>query len=79
MELIPIEVICHSGYKTDEYPRSFTWFEKDFIILEIVDRWYQSDRDPDVPAADYYKVKADDEGQYIIKNERESDRWYLVI
>ena len=79
MELIPIEVRCHSGYKADEYPKSFTWYEKEFRIMEIIDRWYQADRDPEVPEADYYKVKADDGGQYILKNEKLSDYWYLVI
>lgn len=79
MEFIPIEVACHSGYKADEYPKSFTWYEKDFKIVEIMDRWYQADRDPNVPAAEYYKVKADDGGQYIIRKEKGTDQWYLVI
>ena len=79
MELIPIEVRCHSGYKANEYPVSFTWYEKEFHIVEIIDRWFQTDRDPKVPAADYYKVKTDDGGQYILKNEKVSDHWYLVI
>jgi hypothetical protein len=79
MESIPIEVTCHSGYKADEHPKSFTWFEKEFIIIEIIDRWYQGNRDPLVPAADYFRVKANDGGQYIIKNEKESDQWYLII
>lgn len=79
MELIRIEVECHSGFKADEYPKSFTWYEKEYEIVEIVDRWYQMDLNPDVPAADYYKVKADDRGQYIIKKDKKSDEWYLVI
>jgi hypothetical protein len=79
MELIPIEVECHSGYKADEYPVSFTWYEKRFEIRKIIDRWFQGDRDPEVPAADYYKVKAHDGGEYILKNELALNCWYLVI
>jgi len=60
--LIPIHVESHSGYKVDEYPKCFYREGKRFDILEITDRWYQTDRDPESPAADYFKViTADDQ------------------
>ncbi len=79
MELVPIEVECHSGYKDCEYPKMFIWYEKRYEIVEIIDRWYQGDRDPEVPAADYFKVRAVDGGNYILKHVQNSDCWYLVI
>lgn len=79
MELIPIEVTCHSGYKADEYPKNFIWFEKEFKITDIIDRWYQGFQDPEDSAADYFKVKAADGGKYILRHELKTDNWYLVI
>ena len=79
MELIPVKVECHSGYKADEYPKNFSWEDKQFEITEIVDRWYQGDRDPNVSPADYFKVKILGGGQYILKHDIDKDKWLLVI
>ena len=79
MELIPIVVICHSGYKLNEYPKSFTWYDKEFQILEIIDRWYQGEHDPTVPPADYFKVKVNDGSKYLLKHDQTEDNWLLVI
>lgn len=79
MELMLIEVRCHSGYKADEYPKSFIWYEKEFEIIEIMDRWYQGDRNPEVPTADYFKVKVNDGTIFLIKHDLAEDIWSLVI
>jgi hypothetical protein len=79
MKLIPIKVECHSGYKADEYPKCFYWNSQRFEIEEISDRWYQGDRDPESPVADYFKVYTAYGRQYLIKHEVESDEWYLII
>ena len=73
-----IEVECHSGYKADEYPKCFYWYDKKYEIKEISDRWYQGDLNPEFPPANYYKVLTTCDKQFIIKHEIESDRWYLV-
>ncbi len=56
MELIPIQVQCYAGYKADESPCRFflgdIWIE----VQEILDRWYQGNRDSEWPIADYFKV-----------------------
>jgi hypothetical protein len=78
MELVPIEVICHSGHKADEYPKFFTWKDEEFRITEITDRWYQGDRDPETPAADYFKVLTVLGGTYLLRHELDEDKWYLV-
>lgn len=56
IELIPINVECHSGYKADEYPKCFYWNNEKYDIQEIVDRWYQGERDPEWPVSNYFKV-----------------------
>jgi hypothetical protein len=77
MKLIPIEVECHSGYKADEYPKYFLWNNERFEISQVTDRWYQGETNPDYPVSNYFKVVTTRGEQYIIKNDLESDRWYL--
>jgi hypothetical protein len=78
MNLIPIIVECHSGYKADEYPICFYWDNTKIEIKEILDRWYQSHPSPDWPVADYFKVRTAGNAKYIIKHELKQDRWFLV-
>ena len=79
MHLHPISVECYAGHKANESPRGFRLDDRRIAIAEILDRWYQGDRDPEWPIADYFKV-VDREGTiYILKRDRESDDWFLVI
>ncbi|HAQ20490.1 MAG TPA: cytoplasmic protein [Prolixibacteraceae bacterium] len=78
MKLIPIIVECHSGFKTDEYPICFYWANIRFEIREIADRWYQTQITPDGPVANYFKVRAAGNAEYIIKHELKNDLWFLV-
>jgi hypothetical protein len=82
MDLIPIQVECHSGYKADEYPVCFYWNNERYEIREILDRWYQTDQHPEWPVAEwpvsnYFKVDTAGEVQYIIKHNLDDDEWYL--
>ena len=78
MELIPIRVQAYSGYQADESPRRFLWNDQWIEVDGVEDRWYQADRDPEWPMADYFKVLGDDGRRYLIKHDRESDEWYLT-
>ena len=77
IEMIPIKVECHSGYKVDEYPKCFYWNNDRFEIQEIIDRWYQGDRDPEWPVSNYFRVDTTCGKRYIIKHDIENDEWYL--
>lgn len=79
MELIPIEVICYSGYKADEYPKNFIWEDISFDIIEIIDRWYEGYNKPGSESANYFKVRTSPTGTYLIKQELKGDRWFLVV
>jgi hypothetical protein len=79
MKLIPIKVVSHSGYKADEYPLYFYWHSKKFETKEILDRWYQAERHPSGPAANYFKICTTGNEEYMIKHEVERDRWFLII
>ena len=60
---------------------SATTFEKDasraFCLSSVLDRWYQIESKPEWPRADYFKVWAADEREYLLKHDLESDEWFL--
>lgn len=78
-ELFSVDVECHSGYKADEYPKRFYRDGARVEIEEILDRWHQADREPDLPPANYFKVRATDNKIYLLKYEIQKDQWYLWI
>lgn len=79
MDLIPIKVVSHSGYKADEYPVYFYRHNKRYEIKEIRDRWYQYEHHPTGPVADYFKIYTTGNEEYILKHELKSNRWFLII
>ena len=79
MEFIPIKVECHSGYKADEYPSKFTWGYTEFEIIEIIDRWHEGYHNSAPKAVNYFKVKTDLKGSFLLKHEISNDRWFLVV
>ncbi len=77
MRLTPIQVECYAGAKADETPRRFTLDGRTIEVSEVVDRWYQVESMPEWPRADYFKVRAADGQQYLLKHDLESDEWFL--
>ncbi len=69
---IQLRVECHSGYQADERPLRFFIKDREFQVLEVLDRWYE-------PQDTYFKVKADDGGFYILRHchEGQKDWWRL--
>ena len=67
-----VRVECYSGYKADERPVRFFLGERCYHVLEIEDQWYG-------PGNSYFKVKADDENFYILRNAwgEEPSGWFL--
>ncbi len=65
-----LRVECKAGYRGDETPLRFTLDEKERVVVEIIDRWY----DPD---ADYFKLRADDGFLYLLRHDRSTDEWSL--
>ncbi len=77
--LIPVKVVCHSGYKADEYPKSFFYNNQEFEVTEISDRWYQTENTSEFPAADYFRVKTGAGEKYLLKHELKDDRWFFCF
>lgn len=79
MAFEPVEVISYEGYKANESPRSFVWADRTFKIAEIIDRWYEGSPDERSEVMDYFKVRADDGGTYIIRYNRLFDSWAVLV
>jgi hypothetical protein len=55
-----LEVDCYSGRKADERPIRFRLEGRQYLVEEILDRWYG-------PHDAFYKVRADDGNLYILR------------
>jgi len=77
MRLIPVQVECYAGAKADETPRRFVLEGQSIEVSEVLDRWYQVESRPEWPRADYFKVSAVDQREYVLKHDLESDEWFL--
>jgi len=78
MKLIPIKVECYAGYKADEYPTCFYRGNTRFEVLEVLDRWYQTEYQDNTHITDYFKVSINMDKPVILKHETEDDKWYLL-
>lgn len=77
MQLKPIQVECYAGAKADESPRRFETGGQWMEVEEIVDRWFQVVNEPEWPRATYFKVRAVDQHEYLLKHDEEADQWFL--
>lgn len=77
MHLCPIQVECYAGAKADETPRRFLWEGVWREVTEVGDRWHQIESLPEWPRANYFKVRASDGHDYLLKHDLESDAWFL--
>jgi len=67
-----LSVETYSGYKADERPVAFWLRERRIAVREILDRWHGEDHA-------YFKLTGDDDATYIIRQDRSSDTWELIL
>lgn len=79
MRFETIAVDTHSGFKADERPTVFIWRGNRHIIAAITDRWYEGGMQPGAPALNYFKVRADDGGQYVLRYNALFDAWAIAL
>ena len=65
-----IKVECYSGYKADEKPISFILNGKKYMVEKIIDQWRS-------PEFEYFKVQADDDVAYLLRNDERNGEWTL--
>jgi hypothetical protein len=66
---VKISVQTYSGYKGDERPVRFRLDDREYLVEEIVDRWYG-------PDDAFFKVRADDGNVYILRHHLTAE-WVL--
>jgi hypothetical protein len=77
MQLTPIRVESYIGCEADEMPHRFLAEDRWIEVGEVLDRWYQIESLPEWPRANYFKVRGTDHQVYLLKNDHESDEWFL--
>ena len=65
-----LRVQSYSGRKADERPLRFRLGEREYVVEEVVDQWYE-------PEATFFKVQADDGNLYILRHRTAGDEWSL--
>jgi hypothetical protein len=77
MRLLSIEVECYAGARADETPRRFRWRGRLIEVDRVLDRWHQVESRPGWPRADHFKVRGEDQHEYLLKHDLELDEWFL--
>jgi hypothetical protein len=65
-----VRVQCYSGSRADEYPVRFQLDDHDYVVEEVLDRWYG-------PDDTFFKLRANDGNIYILRHSPVSDTWTL--
>ncbi|MCG6895114.1 MAG: hypothetical protein LJE65_16035 [Desulfobacteraceae bacterium] len=68
---LKIAVVCHSGYRGEETPRSLQLGKRTVEAVQVMDRWLSPDHR-------YFKILGDDGGIYIVRHDDRLDRWELT-
>ncbi len=66
-----LRVDCYAGYRGEETPRRFTLGKRTIQVAEVLDRWLAPDHR-------YFKLRAEDGGEYVVRHDVDADRWDLV-
>ena len=67
-----LRVECYAGHRGEEAPRRFFLGARAVEVTEVVDRWL-------APACQYFKVRGDDGGVYILRHDTAKDFWEMTL
>ena len=67
-----IRVECYAGHRADSEPLAFYLGERRVAVTEIIDRWLD-------PAHRYFKLRGDDGGIYLLRQDTVAERWELIL
>jgi len=74
-----VEVECYSGYRANERPVAFTFQNRRWEVVEIIDRWYEGGLRPSQPALDYFKVRTTEGRVFLLRYNSLYDAWAIHI
>ncbi len=67
-----LTVECDEGANGEREPYAFSMGKRRVIVDEIIDRWLATDHQ-------YFKVRADDRGTYILRYDANRALWELTL
>lgn len=67
-----LTVECDAGANGEREPHAFSMGKRRVIVDEIIDRWLATDHQ-------YFKVRADDSGTYILRYDANRAIWELTL
>ncbi len=67
-----LRVECYAGHRADTEPRRLHIGEREVVVTEIIDRWLD-------PRHRYFKLRGDDGGIYLLRQDTIEDRWEMTL
>ena len=72
MARISLSVETYSGFRADERPLAVCLRQRRVPVRTILDRWLGEDHA-------YFKLVGEDDVQYLIRHDLQSDTWELIL
>ena len=67
-----LRVECYAGHRADTEPRRLHRGQREMAVTEIIDRWLD-------PRHRYFKLRGDDGGIYLLRQDTVEDRWEMTL
>jgi len=71
-ETAAVRVECYAGHRAEESPRRFFIGERAIEVIEIIDRWLDTNHR-------YFKVRGGDGGSYLLRYDQDTDTWEMTL
>jgi hypothetical protein len=78
MRLERISVSCREHFQAQQEPTAFHWRGRDYLIENIVDRWYEGHVDPQRVPLRYFRVETSSGERFILRYNELFGAWALV-
>jgi hypothetical protein len=74
-----VKVECYSGYRANERPVAFTFEDRRWEIIDVIDRWFEGGVQPRRPVLDYFKVKTSEGRVFLLRYNSLFDAWAVRV
>jgi hypothetical protein len=74
-----VRVEAYAGHRGMERPLAFTRQGNRYEVAEVIDRWYEGGRTPKDPKLDYFKVRVEGEGEFLLRYNALFDSWAVRV
>ncbi len=79
MELEKIDVVTRDQYKGAQEPISFVWRNKEYLIEQVLDRWYEGQADSSRMPLLYFRVKTRSGEVFLIRYHEFFCTWSIRV